>query len=225
MWHLAFRRLGALLLGGWVAMSSTVVAGEYPCPPWPDGSSAFWLPMTYHTIASPKGVVIVAEGQIKANESQRLRAQIQAATSRPGGINEIWFNSPGGLSEEGQKMGRVIRGLGVPTRIRNGSYCVSACSVAFLGGVFRTVEPGGVYTVHMFSNFSGLSADQNLKNTVRDLQGLEQESAQYAAERYQYLLEMGISPNVAKHGFSVQNRGESCPPRPVLREWNVDNGS
>lgn len=200
-------------------------ATEYPCPPWPESSSAFWLPMAYHTIATAKGSVIIAEGQIKGQESQRLRAQIQSAMARPGGINEIWFNSPGGDSEEGQSMGRVIRALGVPTRIRSGAFCVSACSVAFLGGVFRTVEAGGVYTVHMFSNFSGLKASQNLKNTVRDLQSLEQESAQYAAERYQYLLEMGISPSVAKHGFSVENRGESCPPPAVLKQWNVDNSS
>jgi hypothetical protein len=200
-----------------------VIADEYPCPAWPPAESAFWKPMAYRLIPTPKGSVVVAEGQIKAGESQRIKAQVQRAIAQPGGIHEIWLNSPGGDSEEGQAMGRVIRGLGVPTRIRSGAFCVSACSVAFLGGVFRAVESGGAYTVHMFSNFSGYEAHQALQNTVKDLQSLEQDSAQYAAERYQYLLEMGISPSVAKHGFSVKNQAASCPPRAVLKQWNVDN--
>lgn len=205
--------------------SLNATAEVYPCPPWPAAESPFWGTMTYHTVPTPKGAVVVAEGQIQDGESGRLKTQMHKAMAQPGGISEVWLNSPGGNSEEGQAMGRVIRGLGVPTRIRSGAFCVSACSVAFLGGVFRTVENGGVYTVHMFSNFSGLEANAKLKSSVRDLQSLEQNSAQYAAERYQYLLEMGISPSVAKHGFSVENSAGSCPPRPVLKKWNVDNGS
>lgn len=216
----ARRRACAIALT--LAMPS-VSAEEYPCPAWPPAESAFWQSMTYRRQATPRGAAVIAEGQIKAGEAARLKAQVQQAIAQPGGIHEIWFNSPGGDSEEGQVMGRVIRGLGVPTRIRSGAFCVSACSVAFLGGVFRTVEAGGVYTVHMFSNFSGYESSQALQNTVKQLQGLEQDAAQSAAERYQYLLEMGISPQVAKHGFSVRNRAASCPPRAVLQRWNVDN--
>jgi hypothetical protein len=181
--------------------------------------------MAYRLVPGPKGAVVVAEGQIQSGESLRVKAQIQRAMAQPGGVYEIWLNSPGGDSEEGQAMGRTIRSLGVPTRIRSGDFCVSACSVAFLGGVFRTVETGGTYTVHMFSNFSGYESNQALQSTVKDLQSLEQDSAKYAAQRYQYLLEMGISPSVAEHGFSVKNKAASCPPRAVLRRWNVDNAS
>ncbi len=215
-----------LCLAGVTALTCRLVpAVEYPCPPWPSSQSPFWEPMHYRATATPKGVVLLAEGQIQSGESGRLKAQLQKAMAQPGGISEVWFNSPGGDSEQGQAMGRVLRTLGVPTRIRSGAFCVSACSVAFLGGVFRTVEPGGTYTVHMFSSFSGLASDARLKSTVKDLQGLEKDSARYAAQRYQYLLEMGISPAVAQHGFSVDNFGESCPPRSVLKQWNVDNGS
>lgn len=204
-------------------ISVVVPADEYPCPAWPPSESAFWKPMTYRRLATPQGAAVLAEGQILAGEAARIKVQIQQAIAQPRGIYEVWLNSPGGNSEEGQAMGRVIRSLGVPTRIRSGDFCVSACSVAFLGGVFRKVESGGAYTVHMFSNFSGYASHQAVQNTVRDLQSLEQDSAQYAAERYQYLLEMGISPQVAKHGFSVKNQAASCPPRAVLKQWNVDN--
>ena len=217
--------LAAVLTAALTAAVPNASAEEYPCPAWPAADAGFWHPMTYRRMATPKGVVVIAEGQIKSGESSRLKMQIQQALAQPGGIYEIWFNSPGGDSEEGQAMGRVIRGLGVPTRIRTGAFCVSACSVAFLGGVFRTIEAGGAYTVHMFSNFSGYESSQALQSTVKQLQSLEQDAAQYAAERYQYLLEMGISPQVAKHGFSVKNQAASCPPRAVLKQWNVDNSS
>lgn len=215
-----------ITLAGLTALSVGMVAAvEYPCPPWPSGESPFWEPMHYRATPTPKGVVLLAEGQIQSGEAGRLKAHLQKAMAQPGGISEVWFNSPGGDSEQGQAMGRVLRTLGVPTRIRPGAFCVSACSVAFLGGVFRTVETGGTYTVHMFSNFSGLASDAKLKSTVKDLQSLEKDSARHAAQRYQYLLEMGISPAVAQHGFSVDNFDESCPPKSVLKQWNVDNGS
>jgi hypothetical protein len=197
--------------------------GEYPCPAWPPADSPFWQSMSYRLQPTPEGTVVVAEGQIGPQEAQRLKAQIKRAMAQSGGVSEVWFNSPGGDSAQGQEMGRAIRTLGVPTRIRSRAFCVSACSVAFLGGVFRTVESGGAYTVHMFSNFSGYSVDQALQNRVKDLQSLEQDAAQHAADRYEYLLEMGISPSVAKHGFSVKNRDASCPPLAILKQWNVDN--
>lgn len=203
--------------------AATALAGEYPCPAWPDADSPFWRPMSYRLQAKPEGTVVIAEGQIGPQESQRLKTQIKRAMGQPGGVLEVWLNSPGGDSEEGQAMGRAIRESGVPTRIRSHGFCVSACSVAFLGGVFRAIEPGGAYTVHMFSNFAGYDVDQALHNRVKDLQSLEQDAAQHAAERYQYLLEMGISPDVAKHGFSVKNRDASCPPLAVLKKWNVIN--
>ncbi|MEY4684444.1 MAG: hypothetical protein RLZ25_903 [Pseudomonadota bacterium] len=179
--------------------------------------------MTYSLEVAGDGHNLMAQGQIQAGEAQRLKSELAIAMHQPGGINEVLLNSPGGDSVESEKMGRLLRELGIPTRIASGAFCVSACSVAFLGGVFRTVEVGGTYSVHMFSNFANLNENAQLKNSVNALKKMEKESANYAADRYQYLLEMGISPDVAKHGFSIESKEISCPPLPVLKHWNVDN--
>jgi hypothetical protein len=179
--------------------------------------------MSYSLESSGGSHNLFAQGQIQAGEAGRLKEELTRAMRQPGGINEVFLNSPGGDSVEGEKMGRLMRELGIPTRIASGAFCVSACSVAFLGGVFRTVEPGGTYSVHMFSNFASLNENAQLKNSVNALKKMEQESANYAADRYQYLLEMGISPDVARHGFSIESKEISCPPLPILKRWNVDN--
>lgn len=198
-------------------------AESYPCPPVPSAESPFWQPMTYSLEATAGSHNLIALGQIQAGESQRLKSELTRAMHQSGGINEVLLNSPGGDSVEGEKMGRLIRELGIPTRIASGSFCVSACSVAFLGGVFRTIENGGTYSVHMFSNFASLNENALLKNSVNALKKMEQASANYAADRYQYLLEMGISPDVARHGFSIESKEISCPPVSILKRWNVDN--
>ena len=219
-------RAACWIAGLFLAIFGTARAAGYLCPPEqylpPDGS-AFWQPMRYRSTPTPRGIILLAEGEIMEGESQRLALRIRQAMSTPQGVSEVRFNSPGGDSTEGQLMGRALRNLAVPTRIASGAYCVSACSVAFLGGVFRTVENGGHYAVHMFSEFGGTDSGQSVQETVKRLQRLEQDSAQRAAERYQYLLEMGVSPNVAKHGFEVEHNETSCPPNAVLRKWNVDN--
>jgi len=203
--------------------SAEVWAEIYPCPPVPPADSEFWKPMSYSLEAEGKSHNLIAQGQIQPGEARRLKDKLTSAMRLPGGINEVLLNSPGGDSVEGESIGRLLRELGIPTRISAGSFCVSACSVAFLGGVFRTVEAGGTYSVHMFSNFANLNENAQLKNSVNALKKMEQESAKYAADRYQFLLEMGISPEVAKHGFTIESKDISCPPLTILKRWNVDN--
>jgi hypothetical protein len=81
---------------------------------------------------------------------------------------KIYFNSRGGDLAAGMEVGRIIRdthlntGVGVNTRDPSLSgqvdmyaysrvypgYCISACSLAFLGGVSRLVDPQSTYAVH-----------------------------------------------------------------------------
>jgi hypothetical protein len=216
-------RSGFILCALTVAFATEAWAETYPCPPVPPADSDFWKPMSYSLEAKGKSHNLIAKGQIQRGEARRLKDKLASAMRMSGGINEVLLHSPGGDSVEGESMGRLLRELGIPTRISAGSFCVSACSVAFLGGVFRTIEAGGTYSVHMFSNFANLNENAQLKNSVNALKKMEQESAKYAADRYQYLLEMGISPEVAKHGFTIESKDISCPPLPILKRWNVDN--
>jgi hypothetical protein len=71
------------------------------------------------------------------------------------GYAEVWLISGGGDLQAGIEMGRVLRQRQMTVRIPAGRRCVSACTVAFMGGYFRFVDPGATYEVHSASWASG----------------------------------------------------------------------
>jgi len=75
--------------------------------------------------------------------------------------DEVWLFSGGGLSDEGFRVGRILRKHQMTVRVRSGASCVSACTVAFLGGWFRFIDAGGSYEVHSASAWAdGFSCDE-----------------------------------------------------------------
>jgi hypothetical protein len=62
--------------------------------------------------------------------------------------DEIWLNSGGGDLLEGIRIGHLLRAWQATVRVPQGATCASACTVAFLGGLFRFVDTGGTYEVH-----------------------------------------------------------------------------
>lgn len=73
------------------------------------------------------------------------------------GFPEVLLISGGGNLDEGVKVGEVLRRYGAAVRVPAGHQCVSACTVAFLGGVIRTVDKEASYEVHAYSGvFDGL---------------------------------------------------------------------
>ena len=68
----------------------------------------------------------------------------------------------------------------------------------FMGGVIRTIEPGGVFMAHMFTFTSDrgairYSVDQGTEATTELIGDVEQESALLASEDNDFLIRMGIS--------------------------------
>ena len=72
------------------------------------------------------------------------------------GRTAIWLNSAGGNLFAGMQLGRIIRRRGASTHIIDArtllpGECYSACSLAFLGGVYRFNDNGARYGVHSAS--------------------------------------------------------------------------
>ncbi len=67
--------------------------------------------------------------------------------------DEVWLASGGGNLDEGIAVGEVLRRAQATVRVPSGYRCVSSCTVAFLGGVFRYVDPDATYQVHAASRF------------------------------------------------------------------------
>lgn len=204
--------------------------------------------MTYRVSDTSNGKVLIAEGQILPGESQRL----QQALRKAGSVSEIWFNSPGGAALEGPYMGRVIRAQNLAVRLRSDNACISACSYAFLGGVIRIVEPKAYYGVHMFSGTGnpammlellGRFQTVHTKRTelirkgnpqesvdaavavyvAQELRTWEQESAQLAATRARYLVEMSLSLDFMTDAFGTQSDKVCYLSRAGLVQYNVAN--
>ncbi|MDP9103233.1 MAG: hypothetical protein M3N05_04400 [Pseudomonadota bacterium] len=168
------------------------------CPSLATMQFGDWNKMSFTLDTSSGRRVLIADGGMAFGSSFYLNKAIEA--NQP--VDEIVIRSPGGLVTEGIRMGFVIRKAGIPTRIPPGWWCASACSFAFLGGPVRTVNPGGVYAVHMFSKLSAQKL-QSQVNEARESRGMEkllselaeveQNSAEVASDENDYMIRMGAS--------------------------------
>lgn len=124
-------------------------------------------PMTFEWGAVYGDVpAIFADGDFTVETPDALRAFLKRSIYTPDTM--IYLNSLGGDLGAGMEVGKIIReehlNTGVARNTRDPAqantidldsysrvypgYCVSACSLAFLGGVSREVKPGATYAVH-----------------------------------------------------------------------------
>ncbi len=138
---------------------------------------------------------IFLEGEIDSGAPARVAEALKKAGSDGA---DVYINSPGGNLLAGIQIGQLIRKAGANTRIGSiepdpseiitgklgikylPGYCMSACSLAFLGGVYRYANEGSKYGVHRFS--SGALPETN------DLDVAQVISAAVSA----YIREMGV---------------------------------
>ena len=104
------------------------------------------------------------ERHFTKGDAARLAAALMARS-----YDEVWLSSGGGSLDEGIAVGEVFRRFQVTVRVPPGHSCVSACTVAFLGGVFRYVDPGATYEVHAASVFlNATTEDPDVKMLLKD---------------------------------------------------------
>lgn len=70
-------------------------------------------------------------------------------------VRTLYLHGPGGELTGGLKLGLAIRQLGLNTALTGKMRCFSACAYAFVGGVERWVEEGGLLGVHQFASQGG----------------------------------------------------------------------
>jgi hypothetical protein len=89
-----------------------------------------------------------AASRVSTGDADRLERALQRAR-----YDEIWLHSGGGNLIEGIRIAYVLRAWQATVRVPKGATCASSCTVAFLGGLFRFVDPGAAYEVHAASIF------------------------------------------------------------------------
>lgn len=127
------------------------------------------------------------DGPIDGNSPKILLEEIEKTQAK---TISFYLNSPGGSLISGIELGRIIRKFGMSTNVGifkedqlqtvHGE-CHSACSLAYLGGFYRYMEPEDVYGVHRFSKDSSSEADLDLGQIM-------------SAAVTNYIVEMGVSP-------------------------------
>ncbi len=156
-------RLAIVLVGllGWVGSLRAQTSAVFV--PLPTDFSPDYVFQQEHLqfsiLRGPKANTIVAWGGVGQGDS--VRFALALTEGKP--VAEVQLFSPGGSLGEGLKIGVLLRNRALATRVVSGAQCVSACNFMFLGGVVRTIEPGGLFRVHMFSN----NATQLLLNDLR----------------------------------------------------------
>jgi hypothetical protein len=98
----------------------------------------------------------------------------------------VMFDSPGGQPQKAMELGRLIRTLGLSTYQPSGPECLSACALAFLGGVERYADPGAI-GVHKTYFEEGAPLDP--AEAVSAIQEL-------TADTLEYLSEMRVGPGL-----------------------------
>lgn len=174
--------------------SATAAAAQIPaspCPANPNWSDQREMRLTVATINGRR--VLLAEGVIDNGLLPRLRAALADES-----ILEIRLRSPGGDAMIGNQAGRLIRASNVATYVPNGWACAGSCAFMFLGGVPRTVEPGGLLIMQMFTFTNNREAIRQQvargEAAVTDLMSeIAIQSTRLASEDNSYLIQMGVS--------------------------------
>lgn len=135
------------------------------------------------------GVSVYIDGELDGNEAERLESLVADGTVTP--YSTVYFNSPGGSLFGGMELARAIRINGFSTgvskrdgageKVGGGAICMSACSFAFLGGVFRYFQDDDFFGVHRFYSNEPSEDEGDLAQIA-------------SAAIISFLAEMGVAP-------------------------------
>lgn len=102
--------------------------------------------------ASRDGLTLRVAGAYGLGSEEAVRQALEQHRS----VREVVLAGPGGRISAGLAIFRMIRDARLATRVETA--CASACTIAFLGGVERTVSPSGRLGFHRAS-FPGMDED------------------------------------------------------------------
>jgi hypothetical protein len=164
-------------------------------------------PMTFQLVkVSPLYDAVYAQGTITTDTGTAFTDFLKANPVKPG--TTLYFDSPGGDVASGIELGQAIRKAGLDTAVAipaagtivtQPAMCASACTLAFLGGVERTVAAKSRFGVHRFE------FDNSIKNVAKKTQKVAGILVDYigdmgaSQEMFAYAMRDGNDAKNAKH--------------------------
>lgn len=168
--------------------------------------------------------ILLIYGSFAQGDAKRLDKVLYNYSKYKISIDEIWFDSGGGIAWEGIYLGEVIRKHRKMTRIPSGWLCASACTTAFLGGPIRVVEPGANFMVHVFSAYANKTG--LFLTDFEFMRQSEQANAKLASAWADYANKMGVSTEFAKYTMGIafnEIRTKGRLSQEQLDYFNVNN--
>jgi hypothetical protein len=213
------------------AQAQPVDPADPTCPPDLSWSNEREMRLSLREVEGGRQV-LVAEGVIDEGLPARLEAALEGRR-----VGAVWLRSPGGDARAGNAAGLVLRRSGVETRIPAGWACGGSCAFLFMGGIIRTVEPGGVIVATMFTHTADREAIRSAtaggeQATANMLTEIARSSARVATEDNDYLMRMGTRRALLTDIFYRQRAvardgnvpGLRCLTQEELRRYNLVNG-
>ncbi len=125
---------------------------------------------------SPDGTTLNVEGAYGTRSAETVRTALDKHPS----VRRVVLAGPGGRIGAAFEINRMIRNRKLATRVDTG--CASACTIAFLGGIDRSISPSGRLGFHQGS-FPGMSAN-DMYESNRDVR--------------RFLVASGVTPEFAQ---------------------------
>ena len=176
--------------------------------------------------------VLVAQGKIAQGDARTLREWLRKDPD----IQEILFNSPGGIFKEGIKIGRTLRDLDRVTRVPGKAMCASACVWAFMGGVLRFADEDAKLGVHMATQINDKGTIGKVKDILarrskipidtrmrQVITTIEQAAAKVVADKAEHLVRMGVSLRLLAPGLDTDQAKVYWLSHKELKSFNLIN--
>lgn len=125
----------------------------------------------------------------------------------------IVFNSSGGSLREGIKIAYIIRAFELWTNVPENAVCGSACTYAFLGGVFRTVS--GYFGIH------AMSVDKKDRTSPEEMREYTDFIQQASTFLIDFSREMIGNIRIAEVAMSIKSDDVGWVGDDLLRDWSI----
>lgn len=130
---------------------------------------------------------VLAKGTILYDTASQLHAYLVGHRAQPPEV--VVLNSGGGSFGGSLALGLMVRKHGLDTLVPQNVMCASGCVYAFMGGIRRTVLPGGALAVHVNQVDPTHLVDHGTAGSDTAL-----EANQEIAFQIKFLAAMGIRP-------------------------------
>lgn len=173
-------------------------------------------------------LVIVADGEIRADTPARFRSFVEGQRHNPRFHSVVILSSPGGVVEASMMLGRMFRAtnvLAIVAKPAAGSQagmrlaparCYSACVYALMGAAKRVVPPQssvGIHRMHLDDRGRAAVAGVPARR-VYGTPAWVQRLSNYAAE-------MGVSPDLISTAETIQPEKIRVLTQEELQRWRL----